>query len=60
MGILGINFSHDGTLPFVDDGRHVFSIAEERINRTKASWISICGAKIRFRSWILDPKKWAK
>jgi len=35
MGILGINFSHDGSLSYVENGQHLFSIAEERINRTK-------------------------
>ena len=58
MGILGINFSHDGTLSFVDDGRHVFSIAEERINRTKA-YLGFPFAALRYvlDHGILDPKK---
>ena len=36
MGILGITFSHDGTVSLIKDGEHIFSLAEERIVRTKA------------------------
>lgn len=36
MFILGISISHDGTLSLVKDGEHIYSLAEERINRTKA------------------------
>lgn len=32
---LGISISHDGTLSVVRDGRHVFSLAEERLSRNK-------------------------
>jgi carbamoyltransferase len=33
--ILGISTSHDGTLSVLKDGKHVFSIAEERLSRIK-------------------------
>ena len=58
MGILGINFSHDGTLSYVDEGRHVFSIAEERINRTKA-YLGFPFAALRYvlDHGVLDPEK---
>ncbi len=36
MIVLGITFTHDGTLSIVKDGNHIFSIAEERLNRIKA------------------------
>ncbi len=36
MSVIGISISHDGTLSFVENGKHSFSIAEERINRVKA------------------------
>ena len=35
MTIIGITFTHDGTLSVIRDGKHIFSIAEERINRVK-------------------------
>ena len=58
MGILGITFSHDGTLSFVEDGHHVFSIGEERINRTKA-YLGFPFAALRYalKYEMLDPKK---
>ena len=58
MGILGINCSHDGTLSFVEDGRHIFSIAEERINRSKA-YLGFPFSALRYvlDDGILDPKK---
>lgn len=36
MVVLGISFTHDGTLSIIKDGIHHFSIAEERLNRKKA------------------------
>lgn len=36
MIVLGISMTHDGTLSIIRDGEHVFSLAEERLNRTKA------------------------
>lgn len=36
MTVLGISFTHDGTLSVIKDGKRVFSIAEERLNRQKA------------------------
>ena len=36
MTILGISISHDGTISIVKNGIHLFSLAEERINRRKA------------------------
>ncbi len=36
MIVLGISMTHDGTLSIVRDGEHIFSLAEERLNRTKA------------------------
>ncbi len=36
MTILGISMSHDGTLTIFENGKHIFSIAEERLNRVKA------------------------
>lgn len=36
MATLGIVFSHDGTLSVVREGRHEYSIGEERLNRIKA------------------------
>ena len=36
MIILGISITHDGTLTVLKDGVNIFSIAEERLNRTKA------------------------
>lgn len=36
MKILGIVCSHDGTLTYVENGIHKFSIGEERINRIKS------------------------
>ena len=35
MVVLGINISHDSSISIVKDGQHLFSIAEERINRIK-------------------------
>lgn len=35
MTILGISHTHDGTLTVLRDGKNVFSIGEERLNRTK-------------------------
>ncbi len=36
MVTLGITLSHDGTLSIVKNGHHIFSIAEERLNRLKS------------------------
>ncbi len=36
MIVLGISMTHDGTLSIIKDGEHIFSLAEERINRNKA------------------------
>ena len=36
MIVLGISITHDGTLSVVKNGENIFSIAEERLNRTKA------------------------
>ncbi len=36
MVILGISITHDGTLSVIKDGEHIFSMAEERMNRIKA------------------------
>ena len=36
MIVLGISITHDGTLSIVKDGKNIFSLAEERLNRTKA------------------------
>ena len=35
MVVIGLNIGHDGVLSIVKDGRHFFSIAEERLNRIK-------------------------
>ncbi len=35
MTIIGITLTHDGTISIVRDGAHVFSLAEERVNRIK-------------------------
>ena len=36
MTILGISLTHDGTLTVLRDGKNVFSMGEERLNRTKS------------------------
>jgi carbamoyltransferase len=36
MTIIGISPTHDGTLTVIRDGKNVFSIGEERLNRIKA------------------------
>ena len=36
MTVLVISLTHDGTVSIVKDGEHIFSIAEERLNRKKA------------------------
>ncbi len=36
MTILGISMSHDGTLTVLENGKNIFSIAEERLNRVKS------------------------
>ena len=36
MCIIGIAWSHDGTLTVFRDGENVFSIGEERLNRVKS------------------------
>ena len=36
MLIIGISISHDGTLSIIKNGENIFSLAEERLNRTKA------------------------
>jgi carbamoyltransferase len=35
MVVLGINIGHDGVLSVVKNGEHIFSLAEERLNRIK-------------------------
>ena len=35
MIVLGINISHDSSLSIIKDGEHIFSLAEERLNRIK-------------------------
>lgn len=35
MITLGINISHDSSLSVIKDGEHIFSLAEERLNRIK-------------------------
>lgn len=56
MTILGISPSHDGTLTIVRDGKHVFSIAEERLNRIKA-YIGFPFRSLRYviEENIIDP-----
>lgn len=58
MGILGIVCSHDGTLSYVENGRHEFSIGEERINRVKA-YIGFPFSALRYAldNGMLDPAK---
>lgn len=58
MTILGITITHDGTLCVFKDGKIVFSIGEERLNRVK------CYIGFPFRALeyvvenkIIDPKK---
>ena len=36
MIVLGISITHDGTLSIIKDGENIFSLAEERLNRTKS------------------------
>lgn len=36
MVVLGISMSHDGTISVLKDGNHVYSLAEERVNRRKS------------------------
>lgn len=36
MLIIGISLSHDGTITVFKDGKHIFSVAEERLNRIKS------------------------
>jgi len=35
MAVLGINISHDSSISLIKNGQHIFSIAEERLNRVK-------------------------
>lgn len=35
MKIIGVNFSHDSSLAYIDNGKIVFSIEEEKTSRTK-------------------------
>jgi len=37
MTIIGITLTHDGTISVIKNGEHIFSLAEERINRIKFS-----------------------
>lgn len=36
MTVIGISFTHDGSLVVLKDGKNVFSMAEERLNRQKS------------------------
>ena len=58
MILLGISPSHDGTITVLRDGKNVFSLAEERINRIKA-FIGFPFEGLRYivEKGIVDPKK---
>ncbi len=58
MTILGISPSHDGTLTVIRDGSHIFSIAEERLNRIKA-YTGFPFESLRYiiKEKIVDPKE---
>ena len=56
MIIIGISLTHDGTLTVLKDGVNVFSIGEERLNRTK-SYIGFPFKALRYvvEHKIVDP-----
>ena len=58
MVILGISITHDGTLSVIRDGEHIFSMAEERMNRIKA-YIGFPFQVLRYvvKKGIIEPKK---
>lgn len=58
MVILGISFTHDGTISVVRDGENVFSLAEERLNRQK-SYIGFPFQALRYvvEKAIVDPRE---
>lgn len=58
MTIIGIMSSHDGTLSVVKDGKNIFSIGEERLNRTKA-YIGFPFQALRYiiESKIVEPSE---
>ena len=58
MTIIGISFSHDGTLSVLRDGKHVFALAEERLNRTKSYLgFPFLGLRYVLKHRIIDPKE---
>ena len=58
MLVIGISMSHDGTLTVLKDGKRIFSLAEERINRKKA-YIGFPFAALRYaiERKVFDPSK---
>ena len=56
MSIVGISISHDGTLSYVNKGKHLFAIGEERINRKSLHWFSIFHIELRNREWNAKKK----
>ena len=58
MIILGISITHDGTLTVLKDGVNIFSIAEERLNRTKAYvGFPFLALKYVVENEIINPKE---
>ena len=56
MTVLGISLTHDGTVSIVKDGKHIFSIAEERLNRKKAYiGFPFQGLRYIIKSNIINP-----
>lgn len=52
MIIIGISLTHDGTLTVLKDGVNIFSIGEERLNRTK----SYIGFPFKSLRYVIDKK----